>query len=194
MSDSELSRLRRDLDVIEEAAGLSLSFGWRDVWLALCLVPCGLVILLWALVGPWDYVFVSLVPLGLLFLVAVVFRMWQYQQDGKARPAKHELLTAGLAALGFALLIVWEKWLSLPAMPVRGAAFIIAGVLCLVMALTDRQRLAGIAAAVALVPFGICLPLCSPQQVAVVGGIAVAVAGAVAVGIMAGQLRAAKQV
>jgi hypothetical protein len=181
------------MDVIKEAAGLNLPFGWRDVWLALGLVPCGIVILLWAIVGPWDYIFVSLVPLGLLALVAVGFHVVQYQRAGMSRPLRHESFATGLAALAFALLILWEKRLSLPAMPVRGAAFIIAGVLCLVIAVTNRQRRVNLAAAVALVPFGISLPLCSQQQVALVGGIAVAAAGVVAAGILAGQLRRATQ-
>jgi hypothetical protein len=181
------------MDAIEEAAGLNLPFGWRDVWLALGLVPCGLVILLWALVGPWDYVFISLVPLGILALVAVGFQVGQYHRGGKSRAVRHEWIATGLAALAFAVLILWEKWLALPAMAVRGAAFIIAGGLCLAIAVTNRQRRVGLAPAVALVPFGISLPLCTQQQVALIGGIAVAVAGIVAAGILAGQLRTAKQ-
>jgi hypothetical protein len=185
MSDPDLSRLRRDLDVIEQAAGLNPPFGWRDVWLALGLVPCGLVILLWALVGPWDYLFVSLVPLGLLALVAVAHS----QRTGKTRPFRQESFVTGLTALAFALVILWERWFALPAKPVRGAALIVAGVLCLAMAVTNRQRRVSLAATVALVPFGASLPLFSPQQVALVGGIAVAAAGVVAAGILAGQLR-----
>jgi hypothetical protein len=181
------------MDVMEQAAGLNVPYGWRDVWLALGLVPCGLVVLLWAAVGPWEYVFVSLVPLGLLAVVAAGIQLIRYPRDGKRRSARHEWVATGLVALAFALLIVWEKWLSLPAMPVRGAAFILAGVLCLVTAVTNRQQRVGLAAAVALVPFGISLPLCSPQQVALVGGVALAVAGVVAAGILAGQLRAARQ-
>jgi hypothetical protein len=193
LSDAELARLRRDLDLMEEAAGLNVPFGWRDVWLALSLVPCGLVILLWAVLGPWQYIVVSLVPLGLLTLVAGGVQVAQYQRGGKSRTVRQEALATGLAALAFALVILWEKRLSLPAMPVRGAAFIIAGVLCLAVAATSRQRRVSLAATVALVPFGVSLPLCTPQQVAVVGGVAVAAAGVVAAGILAGQLRAAKQ-
>ena len=103
---------------------------------------------------------------------------------------KKEWISAGIIALAFTLLIVWEKWLRLPAMTVRGAGFIIAGAMCFVLSLSGRQRRVGIAAAVAMVPFGIALPLCSQQQVAVAGGIAVIVSGIVAAGILAGQLRA----
>jgi hypothetical protein len=193
MNDPELSRLRRDLDVIEQAAGLHSPFGWPDVWLALGLVPCGLVILLWAILGPGDYIFVSLVPLGVLALLAVALQVVRYRRAGPSRSLRHEWLATGLAALAFAVLILWEKWLSLPAVPVRGAAFIIAGIICLAVAAANRQRRVSLAATVALVPFGISLPLCSPQQVALIGGIAVAAAGVVAAGILAGQLQTAKQ-
>lgn len=192
MSEPELSRLRQDLDVIEQAAGLNPPFCWRDVWLALCLVPCGLVILLCAAIAPWDYIFFSLVPLGLLAVVAAVFQANQYQHVGTHRQLRRESLTVCLFAIAFVVLIAWEKWLSLPAMAVRGAAFIIAGFLCIVVAATNRHQRVGLAAGVALVPFGIVLPLCSPQQVALVGGFAVAVAGIVAA-ILAEQLRTANR-
>lgn len=190
MSESEVTRLRRDMDVIQEAAGLNLPFGWRDVWLALGLVPCGLVILLWAVLGPPDYLFLSLVPLVLLACLAAAFQVSQYRRAGRSRYQTQEWVVAGVCALAFAVLILWEKVLALPAMPVRGAAFIIAGAMCLLLALSSRQRRAGIAATVALVPYGIALPLCSEQQRALVGGVAVIVAGIVAAAILAVQLRA----
>jgi hypothetical protein len=190
MSEPDIARLRRDMDVIEEAAGLTLPFGWREVWTALAAAPCGLVILVWAAVGPWDYIFASLLPLGLLGLVAAGFQTSRHRRLGRARALTHEWVATGAVALAFAVLIAWEKWLGLPAKPVRGAALIIAGAMCFVLSLSGRHRRAWMAATAALVPFGIALPLCSPRQVAGAGGIAVIVAGAVAAAIMAGQLRA----
>jgi hypothetical protein len=102
-------------------------------------------------------------------------------------------VTNGIVVLAFAVLILWEKWLRLPALPVRGAAFVVAGAMCLVLALTSRQRRVYAAATVALVPFGLALPLCSPQQVAMIGGCAMIAAGVVAAAIMAGQLRAERR-
>jgi hypothetical protein len=189
MSESELGRLRRDLNVIEEAAGLSLPFAWREVWLCLGMVPCGLIILIWAALGPWDYIIISLAPLVLHALIALGFEVAQYRRDGGSRHLTYEWISSGVVALGFALLILWEKWLKLPAMPVRGAAFIIAGIMCFVISLSSRQRRVAVAATMALVPFGIALPLCTQQQVTIVGGIAVSVAGIAAAGILAGQLR-----
>jgi len=193
MSEAEITRLRRDVEVIQQAAGLTLPFGWREVWLALGMIPCGLIILLWAAVGPWDAIFFSLIPLGLFALVVAGVQTSQYRRDGQTRHLQSEWIITGIAVLAFAGLILWEKWLKLPAMPVRGAAFIIAGAMCLAVALSSRQRRVYLALTVALVPFGIAVPLCSPQQRALVGGVAVMVAGIVTAAIMAGQLRAERR-
>ncbi len=190
MSEAELARLRQDLEVIQEAAALDLPFGRRDVWLSLGMVPSGLVIVVWAAVGPWESVAFSLIPLLLLALTAGGYQMAQYRRAASKRQQRHEWVAAGLVAAGFGLLLVWERGLGLPARPVRGAGFIFAGVLCLILALSSRQRRVALAATVALVPFGLVLPLCSPQQVAVAGGGAVALAGAVAAAVLALQLRA----
>jgi hypothetical protein len=190
MSDPDLARLRRDVDVIQEAAGLTLPFGWRDVWLSLGAVPCGLLIVVWAAAGPWDYIFASLLPLGLLAVVAAGFHTSRHRRLGRGRALTNEWVSTGALALAFAVLILWEKWLGLPARPVRGAAFLIAGAMCFLVSLTGRQHRVLLAATAALVPFGLALPLCSDQQVAIVGGVAVIVAGGLAAGILAAQLRA----
>jgi len=189
MSEPELTRLRRDLDVMEEAAGLVLPFDWRDVWLALGLVPCGIIILLWAAVGPWESIFASLLPLGLLAIVAAGVQASRRRRLGRNRSQTNDWISSAAVAIAFALLILWEKWLGLPARPVRGAAFIIFGAMCLVLSLSGRQRRVYLAATTTLVPFGIALPFCSPQQVAFVGGVAVVMGGVVAASILAWQLR-----
>src|SRR5580704_15130148 len=98
MSESELTRLRQDVDTIQEAAGLTLPFGWREVWLCLGIVPCGLVITMWAALGPWDYIFVSLAPLILLVLVIVGFQVAQHRRVGGNRNVRLEWISSGVVA------------------------------------------------------------------------------------------------
>jgi hypothetical protein len=131
-----------------------------------------------------------LLPISLLALVAAGFQMTRHRRFGRSRDLTNEWISNGAVLLAFVVLIVWEKWLALPARPVRGAAFIIVGAMCFASSLADRRRRVWMAASTALVPFGIALPLCSPRQVAIVGGAAVIAAGVVAAGILAGQLRA----
>ena len=101
----------------------------------------------------------------------------------------------GIAVVAGTLLLLWQKWLELPAKPVYGAACIATGLVFFGISLVSRRRRVFMAVFVALVPFGIALPLCSGQQsVYVVGGIMEIVVGAVAAGIMAGQLRAERSI
>jgi hypothetical protein len=176
--------------VFVQAPGVRVPFGWPAGLVAVGLGPCGVVILLWAAVGPWDYIFLSLVLAGLLALVAAGMQVLRHRRLGRSRDRTMDWMATGVVALAFAVLILWEKWLGLPARPVRGASLVIAGAMCVVLSLSSRQRRVYLAGAASLVPFGIALPLCSPQQVALVGGGAMVVAGVVATGILAGQLLA----
>ena len=38
MSKKELERVKEDIEIIKEAAGLELPFGWEDVWINLYLI------------------------------------------------------------------------------------------------------------------------------------------------------------
>jgi hypothetical protein len=189
VNDPELARLRQDMEVMQEAAGLGLPFGWRDVWLTLGLVPCGLLILVWGLMG-WDHVIVSTVPALLLALIYVGFQVAQYRREGGSRYLKQEWIASAVTVLAFAGLIAWEKWLGLPSRPVRGAAIIFCGAMLLVLAFSSRQRRVYVAAPIVLIPFGIAVPLCSTEQIPIVGGVTVIAAGLVAAAILALQLRA----
>ena len=70
MSDAELRRLRKDLDTIQQAAGMGLPFDRADVWESLALVPAGGFLAAWAFFGPGDTLALGLVPLLLLALTA----------------------------------------------------------------------------------------------------------------------------
>lgn len=189
MSDAELARLRRDLDVVQAAAGLRLPYDAKDVWGALGLVPCGAVVAGWAAWGPSAYAWLSVLPVIALALAAG-HRAWQRRQMEQRRLYTLEALAAGVAGLGMVALLAWERQLGLPRLAVRGAALFVAGVACLAVAASGRSRRVYAAAAVALVPFGAVLPLCTGAQVGVAGGFAMIGAGLAAAGILAWQLRA----
>jgi len=183
MSEAEIRRLRADLDVMEQATGLRLQFGWPDVWLALALGPSGAALSAWAAYGPSGYAAWGLVPLLVVALCGVA--RWLPQ-----RRERHELALPVALAAGFAVLILWERWLGLPTAVVRGAGMFFVGVMCIPIALSSRNRRLALAATVSLAPYGLALPLLSHDQRAVVGGAAVVVAGLAAAAIMAWQLRA----
>jgi hypothetical protein len=190
MSEAELRRLRRDLDVMEQAAGLRLPFGWTDVWLALALVPCGAALSAWGAFGPAEYRALGLLPALGVFLVAVVRAARRSRVLTERRERVFATVSVLVAAAGLAVLIVWEKKLGLPSRAVRGAGLALLGVMLVPLALSSRGRRSLLAGAAALIPFGLALPLCSAAQVVVVGGLAMMLAGLLAGAIQAGQLRA----
>jgi hypothetical protein len=189
MSEGELRRLRNDLEVMEQAAGLRLPLGWTDVWLTLLLVPCGAILSAWAAFAPGEYRGWGLVPL--LGLLLAGGTRWARQSRGGAvnrRERTFAAVSVLVVAAGMAGLIIWEKALGLPSRAVRGAGLSLVGVMLIPLALSSRARRSALAGAVALIPFGLIAPLCSPTQLAVAGGFAVMLAGLVGAGIQAWQL------
>jgi hypothetical protein len=191
MSDADIRRLRKDLDAMEAAAGLRLPFAWPDVWLALALAPCGIALSVWATIAPPGRAAWGLAPL-LAVGAAGVARGLALRRRGGGERREHTF-SAGAALLmaaALAVLILWEKRFGLPTIAVRGAALFLLGVMCVPLALSSRARRSALAVTLSLSPYGLLLPLCSPEQRTVVGGLAVTVAGLAAAAIMAWQLRA----
>lgn len=190
MSDVDLRRLRADLDVMEVAAGLRLPFGWPDVWLALALVPCGAALAVWATLGPRGQAAWGLAPLLLVVLVGAARWSVRRKSMENHRPKRVADVVAGLlVAAALPTLVLWERSLDLPAGVARGAGFFILGVMCVPIAFSSPSRRPALAVTASLSPFGLMLPLLPPDQWAVAGGVAVAVAGLVGAAIQAWQLR-----
>jgi hypothetical protein len=190
MSDAELRRVRDDLEIMQAAAGLGLPFGWPDVWLGLALVPCGAALAAWAALGPPGLPALGLAPL--LALAVVAAGRWAVQErrgPPAVRERRFESRMVLAAAVGMAVLVLWQRGLGLPSLPTRGAALFTVGVLAVPLALSSRPRRVYLAAAVGLIPFGLVAPLFPDAGVAVAGGLAAAAAGLTAAAVMALQLR-----
>src|SRR5262245_58495223 len=181
MSDAEFRRLRSDLDVMEQAAGFRLPYGWPDVWLALALVPSGAALSAWAAFGPSGEAAWGLAPLIGVALVAALRWSARRRSPGGERPKRTAEVLAGLvAAAGLPALVAWERWLGLPSAVARGAGSFLLGFMCVPFAFSARNRRPALAATLSLAPYGLALPLLPRDQWAVAGGAAVAVAGLVA--------------
>ncbi len=191
MSDAEVRRLRADLDLMEDVAGLRLPFGWPDVWLALALVPCGAALTAWAEFGPAGKAAWGLAPLILVALTAAI--RWSVRRrnlDSKRPKRAAEVLAGLVVCLALPALVLWQRALGLPAGVARGAGCFLLGVMCVPLAFTARSRRPVLAVTVSLAPYGLVLPLLPREQWSVAGGAAVAVAGLTAAAIQAWQLRA----
>jgi hypothetical protein len=194
MSDADLSRLRRDLDVIQSAAGLEPPFGQSEIWLSLALVPSGAIIAAWAAFGPYDYISVSLLPLLLSFLAYVGVWGLRYRRHVRER-REHtfEAVSAVAFLAAMACLVAWDRMFGLPRGAVMGAGFTLAGIMFIPLAFSSPVRRVCLACPVLLIPVGLALPFCTRQQTYLVAGLAVMVSGLVGTGIMAWQLRASRR-
>jgi len=194
MSTDDLHRLRADLDTMQQALGVGvLPFGWTDVWLTLGLVPTAALTALWVAFGPPEYLALGIAPfIAWATFVTLGPRSALYRPAGQV-PLPREVWFGRIAALAFALgllgLVLWEKSFGLPYRAVRGAGFILAGILSIPLAASSpaRRYYLGI---LALAPMGALLPLCATRAQDILAASAGAAgAGLLAAGIMAWQLR-----
>jgi len=193
MSQTDLNRVRDDLDTMKQAAGIGLPFGREDVRMGIWLAVCGILISAWALLGPWEYRQVVFIPLGLAILVAARTAAAARRQRGSepARWREHRLSLVGLLVI---LPIVfgymrWERQLGLPREVVGAAAVFFTGAGLLVFAVADPKRRYVAGAAIPLMVTGLAIPLCTPSQVLIGAGLCWTVAGLATAAIQHWQLR-----
>jgi hypothetical protein len=189
MRDADVRRIREDLDAMQQAAGLALTFRWADVWQALALAPAGALLAAWAYFGPGEYLVFGLLPLLLLALIAGA------RQLAKAEPTSRREMRFGTVSTlavcaGLAVYSLWARRFGLVQGPPGAVACFFLGIMCLLLALSAPARRIYLAGTVSLMPFGLAMPLCANQQaVAAVGGLAVVLAGLTAATILAWQMR-----
>ena len=119
-------------------------------------------------------------PLGSVLLVGIA--VWIPIAYRRRRADRAQLALALALPCFLVLLALQSKW--------NGFLTRFALVAVVLVAPLFARLFRSAAVTAALVPFGVALPLCSPQQVAMAGGSAVVVAGVVGAGILASQLRA----
>jgi hypothetical protein len=193
LSMSEIDRVRKDLETIREAAGLDLPFGWEDVWLSLAAIPLGGILAALGAFSPLRHARLAIIPALLLLLGAAALR-GRYRQSTGRSPVRRKEYSLGLgAALLFAIIVggflAWAQHLGQPIQMAGGLAVAMTGGLYAVLGATSPGRRSSFAAAVALLAYGLVIPVCSPRQVVVAGGVTMAFIGLGAAAIQASQLR-----
>ena len=89
MSVNEIDRVKEDIEVIKEAAGLELPFGWEDVWLSVYLIPVGV----WLAI--WRFLPFQLSRIWRILPVTVIFRTYPNNTVVMRPSEKFEAKTAG---------------------------------------------------------------------------------------------------
>lgn len=194
MSDADLRRVQKDLETMQQAAGLTLPFDWMDVWLALGLVPAGAAMALWSAFCTERYLLVGLIPVLVLALAGSFWWGKRWRKDANRRAWRREIafgwITAILLGLGVGGYMFWGITAGLSLAALKGAGMVSFGLAWGVLGLTSPARRPYLAAAAALIPLGLVFPFCSSQQTMIAGGLAMIVAGSMAALIQAYQLRA----
>jgi hypothetical protein len=193
MGGPEIERIRRDLDVMREAAGLELPFGWEDVWLSLALVPCGLVLSGLGAWGPLSSARLGVLPLLGVVAALGVLRYRYRRRSGRSQVRRREydlgLVAGTLLALLAGGFLAWARRLGQPTEVMGGLAVAMAGGLCVVLGATGPGRRSCFVAAAVLLAYGLVIPFCTPQQVVIGGGAAVMAVGLGAAAVQAWQLK-----
>src|SRR5579862_3425218 len=105
MSQEHLDRLRGDLEIVKQAAGLDLPFGKADVHTNLWVAACGVLTAVWPALAPLQIRGWIVVPLA----VAVLGAAWSARRanlNRAAKPAPWREHRLGILAAGLVLPLV----------------------------------------------------------------------------------------
>ncbi len=113
MSNKELERVREDIEVIKNAAGLELPYNWEDVWLNVYLIPVGVWLVIWSIL-PYELSRVwRILPVALLAPIFVALRIKYRRRSGRSPARRRQYSGAllacpilGLCGLGYMVWVV----------------------------------------------------------------------------------------
>ena len=97
MDVNEIDRVKEDIEVIKEAAGLELPFGWEDVWLNVYLIPVGVWLAIWSVL-PFELSRLwRILPVAILAPVFVFLRI-KYRRSSGRSPVRRRQYSGALLA------------------------------------------------------------------------------------------------
>ena len=97
MSNKELGRVKEDIEVIKNAAGLELPFKWEDVWLNVYLIPVGIWLAIWSIL-PYELSRLwRILPVAVLAPIFVALR-FKYRRSSGRSPVRRRQYSMGLLA------------------------------------------------------------------------------------------------
>ena len=159
MSKQELERIKEDIEIIKEASGLELPFGWEDVWLSIYLIPVGVWLAIWRFL-PFQLLRLwRVLPVAVLGIVYVFLRI-KYRRSTGRSPMRRRgysvvlFLTplCGLCAGGY---FVWVVRSGRDFVSAVGGMWFFMGLMLLIFAFAERGRLFYLGWAIPAILFGI---------------------------------------
>jgi len=193
MSQKEIKRVKEDIEIIKEAAGLDLPFGWEDVWLNVYLVPVGVWLTIWGLLPYQLSRLWRVLPVAVLGIVFVVLRI-KYRRSTGRSPVRRRgysfvlFLTPilGLCAFGY---LVWVIRSGHDFLFAVGGMWFVAGLILLIFALAQSRRLFNLGWAIPMILCGIAITIWPVLNVLEMNvGVVLIIAGSATAAIQAYQL------
>jgi len=194
MSVSEIDRVKEDIEVIKEAAGLELPFGWEDVWLSIYLIPVGVWLAIWGFL-PYQLSRIwRVLPVSILAIVYVFLRIKYRRSTGRA-PVRRRgysivlFLTPVLGLCGFGYL-VWVIRSGHDFVFAVGGMWFVAGLILLIFAFAQPGRLFYLGWAIPMILCGITITIWPVLNVLETNvGVLLIIAGSATAAIQAYQLK-----
>ena len=145
MSKKEIERIKEDIGIIKEAAGLKLPFGWEDVWINLYLIPVGVWLAIWSFLPLQLSRLWRVLPVSILAIVYVFLRI-KYRRSAGRSPIRRRgysvvlFLTPilGLCAFGY---LVWVIRSGHDFVFAVGGMWFVAGLILLIFAFAQPGQL-----------------------------------------------------
>jgi len=163
MSKSDLERVENDIEIIKEAAGLQLPFGWEDVWLNVYLIPVGVWLAIWVFL-PYQLSRIwRILPVSVLAIVYVFLRV-KYRRSTGRSPVRRRgysivlFLTPilGLCTFGY---LVWVVRSGHDFVFAVGGMCFFAGLMLLIFAFAQPGQLFNLGWAIPMILCGITITI-----------------------------------
>jgi len=193
MSKKELARVREDIEIIKEAAGLELPFGWEDVWLSIYLIPVGVWLAMWGFL-PFQLSRLWRVLPASVLAIAYVFLRIKYRRSTGRSPIRrrgYSLVFAtpilGLCAFGY---LVWVIRSGHDFIFAVGGMWFVSGLVLVMFTFAERGRLFYLGWAIPMILCGIATTIRPGLNILEMNvGIVLIAAGSATAMIQAYQLR-----
>ena len=194
MSKREIERLKEDIGIIKEAAGLELAFGWEDVWMNLYLIPVGVWLAIWSFL-PFQLSRIwRVLPVSILAIVYVFLRI-KYRRSTGRSPVRRRSYSVvlfltpilGLCGLGY---FVWVIRSGHDFVFAVGGMWFFMGLMLLIFAFSQPGQLFNLGWAIPMILCGITItiwPVLNALSTDV--GVVLIIAGSATAAIQAYQLK-----
>ena len=193
METKELERVKADIEIIKEAAGLDLPFGWEDVWLSVYLIPVGVWLAIWRFLPFQLSRLWRILPVAILAPIFVFLRIKYRRSTGRSplrRRGYSVIFLTPVLALCAGGYLVWVIRSGRDFVFAVGGMWFFMGLMLLIFAFAERGRLYYLGWAIPVILFGISITIWPELNILEMSvGIMLAAASSATAAIQAYQLK-----